>query len=532
MDQVLLVLATVLGDFLQFVGGPDQAVSLIGIFEKLCCTEDVVVRNSASVSITKILGLISPNKVDIFHAYYEMYQRLCNEDGEVFYGRMSASLISADIYRLAPAAERAAVLEIYGKLVTDEMSMVRKAAGQVIIKLTQSVTVEATNADLSNLMKQMLADEHASVKCLAFENLGVFCVQMKRLNLSQTGMLELAKVFHIGTEDPSWKIRHALAKSCKLYPTAFAASILTSDIFPGVITLAQDPEPDVRISALDGLALYLPHVGLGVFSNETAALCAHLLDDPVPGVRKALADACVDMAVELGKTEEAPVYAADAIVRLIQDEDPMVRLRVLKNLGKITRELPSLCQQRLTVHLVKMFKDGNWRVRKEIGHAMSLVIPDMGYEYFKENFLGEFLPLLKDDVDEVRSELATSLSVIAHTVPEAIFVEVFLPSIRQIVQEEYLKRLCILNSLSGLLYSQDYSEPFRAEVLQLIAKYAKDAVPNVRLKVAQLLGKCREAAPDSAEIKKKVHDILNDLCTDKDKDVKYFAEIAQKQCRW
>lgn len=71
LDQVLLALASKLGKFLPFVGGPDQAHSLIPIFEALCEVEEITVRNATVASISKILkhlGIVfSPTCVHCFH---------------------------------------------------------------------------------------------------------------------------------------------------------------------------------------------------------------------------------------------------------------------------------------------------------------------------------------------------------------------------------------------------------------------------------------------------------------------------------
>ena len=58
LDQVLLALASKLGKLLPFVGGPDQAHSLIPIFEALCEVEEITVRNAVVASISKILKLL------------------------------------------------------------------------------------------------------------------------------------------------------------------------------------------------------------------------------------------------------------------------------------------------------------------------------------------------------------------------------------------------------------------------------------------------------------------------------------------
>jgi serine/threonine-protein phosphatase 2A regulatory subunit A len=63
----------------------------------------------------------------------------------------------------------------------------------------------------------------------------------------------------------------------------------------------------------------------------------------------------------------------------------------------------------------------------------------------------------------------------------------------------------------------------------LIIATANDAVPNVRLRTAQVLGYASSKL-DIDQNRMQVRPILNELAMDKDKDVKYFATEALKIC--
>jgi hypothetical protein len=64
---------------------------------------------------------------------------------------------------------------------------------------------------------------------------------------------------------------------------------------------------------------------------------------------------------------------SDVIMRLIVDEDPLVRLRILKKMPLIVTEIPNLCTV-LTEHMKKMFVDPNWRIRKQLAIIMPVNI--------------------------------------------------------------------------------------------------------------------------------------------------------------
>ena len=430
MDQLLLIMASIMGEFLQYIGGPEYAYILTSLLERLCCSEDAAVRSTAASSTCKILSLLTSKHSNSIQSYFELYQRLSNEDGEVFYGRMSACQITADIYRLVSITERSVVIELYGKLVADELSMVRRGAGLVFLNLSAKIEQDFPINDIVNLMKTMTSDEHSTVRALAFENIGPFSSHMKRLNASNAVMSELAKTIKSAVDDPSWKIRQVLAKSCGLYPSCFPPTVLTTEIFSGVITLVQDAEPDVRISGLEGILPYVQAVGPTKFLFEFSPIVMHLVEDPIPGVRKALCEACVDIAALVMSDDSQQI--TDAISKLILDEDPLVRLRILKKINIIATETPLLCVK-LTESFKKMFKDSNWRVRKQIGYAMPSIVKHIGSDYFCDNFLNDFLPLLKDGVDEVRVECAKMLpSLISAASAVWVYDKIF-PTVRSLV---------------------------------------------------------------------------------------------------
>ena len=95
-------------------------------------------------------------------------------------------------------------------------------------------------------------------------------------------------------------------------------------------------------------------------------------------------------------------------MRLVVDEDPLVRLRIIKKLPIIATDIPNLCSV-LTDHMKKMFVDTNWRIRKELALVMPDILKSMGQDHFCDQFLDLFLLLLNDDVGEVRLACAESL---------------------------------------------------------------------------------------------------------------------------
>jgi hypothetical protein len=157
-------------------------------------------------------------------------------------------------------------------------------------------------------------------------------------------------------------------------------------------------------------------IPLPTFISEFLNIALHLLDDPYLTARELLAEVCIDIAAKAGADAlNGPLR--DAIMRLVSDEDPLVRLRILKKIPTIVTAVPALCTA-LTDNMKAMFVDTNWRVRKELALVMPSVYTHMGQDYFVDNFMPLFLVLLRDGVGEVRtlhpSAPVLSLSPLPH----------------------------------------------------------------------------------------------------------------------
>jgi serine/threonine-protein phosphatase 2A regulatory subunit A len=333
-------------------------------------------------------------------------------------------------------------------------------------------------------------------------------------------------VVKAAVDDPSWRVRLVMSRTYGSFATSFSAPDVSSDIYPGAISLIQDPEPDVRTTGLQCLGPFVSVVGASHFLMELIPVVVQLVEDPIAIVRKTLADVIIDVGAEVGP-ELVTQHIAEIVMRLISDEDPLVRLRVLKKLDVLASASPPLCTK-MSEPLKAMFKDSNWRVRKQLGVIMPAVARHLGPDYFTERFMGDYLLLLKDGVDEVREGCAGALANLvaasnANWVHEKIF-----PAVRAMATDEFLVRLSMLTALQGLIMLE-LPERFQTESLALIIGATNDKVPNIRLKAAKVLGvACGFIGPDNSRTR--VRPVLAELLNDKDKNVKYFAAESLKSC--
>lgn len=524
MDQVLLSIASKIGNCLTLCGGQDHAHVFIPIIQVLCNVEETSVRTATSQSINKILSQLKPlgqNSV-VAQAYLDMCTRLCVVDeSEVFYGRVSVCQILPQMYRILNEQDRTTLLDIYSKLVADESPLVRRAAGYVFLQTAEHADIAAANGDFLKIYLLMSVDEYPTVKDIAVGNIADFACILKKLEaetILNEQILPLIKSFY---EDPSWRVRQAIVKDYSKLATVFTVPDIANEIFGGLIKLLQDSEPEVREKAICSLLPFVSSVGSEVFIAQLMPVALVLVGDSMSVVRKALANSCVDIAAKIGP-EIVAQHMSDLILKLISDEDPLVRLRILKKLHIIAQEVPSLCT-RLTESLKKMYHDANWRVRKQLAIETPSIVKHMGPDFFKENFIGPFLELLIDGIDEVRIACSESISQISGLIHLNWVYDNLFPAVKSMATDAFLVRLSMLTAVSGIILSADLPEKFQTEALALIIGASKDKVANVRIRTAQVLGLiCKKIKVPS------VRSTLADLLVDKDRDVAYFATESMK----
>lgn len=524
MDQVLLAMSEKLGKFLPLIGGPEHSHVLIPIFEALCEAEEITVRDMAVSSICKILKQLGPTHKNAAQTYFELFKRTSNEEaGELFYARVSCCHIVPDLYRLLNDSDRISLKDMYNRLCKDELPIVRRAAATQFVALAEYLDPDVLSGEYMGLLHLLVSDESQTVQVIAIEHLSAYATLLKKhnqVNALTTEILPLVKNY---SDSPSWKLRQALSKNFGVFSSVFLPAEVSSDIFSCLINLIQDPEPEARSLAILEVLPFLEVVGTAQFIGELAPVAVQLIHDPMLNMRKLLADLCVDVAAKVGP-EAVAMHLSDLVMKLMEDEDPLVRLRIVKKLPLIAEEAPSLCT-RLTECLKALFTSPNWRVRKELLISMPSIVKHMGQDYYIDHFLGPTLLLLKDGVDEVRTACAAAVPLITLVSNSAWSYEAMYPAIRQMSSTDYLGRLSMISALEGLMKIESLSDKYHGEILSLLLHTAVDRVPNIRIRAAQALNSIMLVSHvnSNATYRSQVMNVLADLQKDKDKDVKYFA---------
>lgn len=501
--------------------------------------EETLVRNAAAASTAKILKTlendmnnsnINANNVNkgIIKEYLEMFKRLTIDDGsEVFYSRVSACMFAPQLLLTTnDMNDKSIIKEIYTKLSNDELSIIKRSVISSLIEFAANSDVDSRAGELLNILKHLVFDECAAVKIMAVEILPAYSKLLFEMKAFDIIVTEIAPLIKVAAEDPSWRVKSAVAKEFGTYAKLFPQENVLQ-IYRCGVTLMADDEPEVREFMSGNIFPYCTVIGVEQYTQALIPMLQLLYDDPVPEVRRVVASLVVDSAMAVG-TDSAANVLADLIVKTLADEDGSVRLSILAKLPRIADELPNLLT-RITSPLKSLYSDSNWRVRRAVVQGMPGIISSMGPEYFMSHFMSEYLQTLKDGVSEVRIGICDTFSqMIDACSGEWFFTNVF-PTIKQLIRDEYLVRLSIIGGLRAILRSSSsISESQQGEILVYIFGLTKDPVPNIRLRAAQALTSIIDDPSTDANRLQLIRPVMQELQADKDKDVKFFASTAFK----
>jgi serine/threonine-protein phosphatase 2A regulatory subunit A len=433
-----------------------------------------------------------------------------------------------ELYVLLNDADKAILREIYGRLCRDELPIVRRAGSLAFQNFCKLVDSEILSNEFLTLLKTILADESQVIQVIGVENLASYSTLLKKCNATAILSNEILPMVKNYSDDHSWRTRQSLVKGFGQFALVFLPAEVSSEVLTSLGHMALDPEPDVRTLAVQEFAPFLDVVGSTQFIAEFAPVAQQLVEDPVNQVRKLLSEICVDILGKVGP-EIVSAHLSDLIIKFMNDEDPLVRLRIIKKLNIVAEESESLCT-RLTENLKSMFNHSNWRLRKGLVEAMPSVVQHMGPDYFVDHFLNHSLLLVKDGVEEVRIASCEALAKIAAISDINWVYERIFPTFKSLANEDYLTRLTMMTALERFLALENVQDRFQSECVAQIISMSTDKVPNVRLRAAQALHYSLASASSSNHLgllKDQLLSALNDLQNDKDKDVRYFATHAK-----
>lgn len=134
-DEVLLALATSLGNMISQVGGESHAHCLLPPLELLLMVEEITVRDAASASVQTIADSLPDETIQ--NQYEAMLKRLATK--EWFTARISSASLMTRAYPRLTSSQQEEHIQLFAQLCQDETPMVRRVAAQHLGRMLENV---------------------------------------------------------------------------------------------------------------------------------------------------------------------------------------------------------------------------------------------------------------------------------------------------------------------------------------------------------------------------------------------------------
>lgn len=187
-----------------------------------------------------------------------------------------------------------------------------------------------------------------------------------------------------------------------------------------------------------------------------------------------------------------------------------------------------LLSQSLLPAITELAQDGKWRVRLAVIENSPMIARQLGVQFFDEKLINICMTWLGDSVYSIRRAAAQNLKQLSDIFGEEWCKRQIVPKIKELHDAAgYSKRLTALFAIQVLLQSVSAST-IQSSLLPLLAAMAKDSVANVRFNVAKILQTAAEAMKNMKPTGE-IPQLLRQLSTDVDRDVRFYAEQVQFQ---
>lgn len=527
-DEVLQVIAEKLGELVDYVGEETFVYVLLEPLELLVTVEESTVRDAAVKSIEKIIAKMPDDHLlDIFVPFIS---RLCAKDW--FTSRISAAALIHLAYPRLPEYVKVDFRKKFLKLCSDETPMVRRMAAANMGNLAKDSKVTEVQNEFMEPFHSFSNDEQDSVRlqvvyiCTAL--CAIFPTDMK-ISLVLPVVLKISG-------DSSWRVRWSLAR-CLPELSKASGEQAHESISRVLETLLGDTEAEVRSAATLTIPAVCSILPKSSVLSQILPATQRLVSDASEHVRASVAGVVNELASVLGRDDTLDSLLP-MLLTLLRDNTSDVRLNIISNLDALNRVIGvEQLSQSLLPAVVDLAEDPKWRVRLAVITHIPKLAQHLGGAFFSDKLNALCLTWLSDDVHSVRKAAAENLRALSDLFGEQWCRQQILPRLdRMHTHTNFLQRMTALYGAQVLVGCLS-SEVLHGELLPLVLDMAGDAVPNVRFTVAKTLQTITLASASSGTtgprsgFEQDISNAVAKLCTDSDRDVRFFAEKAAKDVR-
>ncbi|KAJ5795433.1 uncharacterized protein N7518_003973 [Penicillium psychrosexuale] len=542
-DEVLTALSEELGNFTEYVGGPEHAHVLLSPLENLAAIEEPLVREKAVESLNKVCEQLSESQVEEY--FVPLVLRLSKADW--FTSKVSATGLYSTPYKKATPALQQSLRQHFGALVHDETPMVRRQAANNLAKFVKEMQTQVIIDEIIPLFQYLASDDQDSVRLLTVDILIAIAEEIPKEQQPSHGVLltSLRNLF----EDKSWRVRYMVADRYEKIAKAVHEEVVTRDMVPAFVKLLKDTEAEVRTAIAGQIPGFCNLIDRDTLLNEIMTSVEDLVSDPSQHVRAALGTQISGLAPILGK-EETIAHLLPMFLQMLKDEFPDVRLHIISKLEQVNKVIGiQLLSQSLLPAIVQLAEDKQWRVRLAIIEYIPLLASQLGVEFFDEQLSDLCMGWLGDTVFSIREAATENLKKLTEVFGVEWSKASIIPKVMAMGQHpNYLYRMTTCFAVSTLTPVVNL-EIIESSLLPILERLVTDEIPNIRFNVAKsyavLIVTLRRLPADKTlvEVEKSEEPIapsprsleliqsrvvpsLEKLQEDDDVDVRYFATTA------
>ncbi|RKF63741.1 Protein phosphatase PP2A regulatory subunit A [Erysiphe neolycopersici] len=543
-DEVLMALSEELGNFVEYVGGPEWGHVLLSPLENLAAIEELLVREKAVQSLNKICEQLSPQQVEGF--FIPLTLRLSKADW--FTSKISATGLYNTPYKKSAPPMQEQLRNHFGMLVRDETPMVRRQAATNLAKFVKDMPSIIIIEEMIPLFQHLASDDQDSVRLLTVEVLIAIAEAVPKEQQSSHGVLLTALRKLI--EDKSWRVRYMVADRFeKASNTNEYDEVVSRDLVPAFVKLLKDNEAEVRTAISGQIPGFCKLINRTTILNEIITTVEDLVSDTSQHVRAALGTQISGLAPILGKQETID-HLLPMFLQMLKDEFPDVRLHIISKLELVNQVIGiELLAQSLLPAIVQLAEDKQWRVRLAIIQYMPLLSGQLGVQFFDEKLAALCMGWLGDTVFSIREAATHNLKKLTEVFGVEWANQAIIPKVMAMgAHPNYLYRMttCFaITTLSTVVSLEIISK----SILPIMDKLVDDGIPNIRFNVAKSYSELisvlkrlpdegtvytleKSGIPSSPStegqllIREKILPNLEKLQKDDDVDVRFFATTA------
>ncbi|KAI0304580.1 ARM repeat-containing protein [Russula brevipes] len=517
-DEVLLALADELGkSFEEYIGGKEHAHVLLGPLENLSAVEETLVRDKAAESITKIAAVLTPQQVE--QHYIPLLNRLSH--GEWFTSRTSSAALYAPVYSKVSPTIQDELRKGFAALGSDDTPMVRRAAAKWLGAFAKNLSKQHVLSDGLNIYRRLQADDQDSVRLLTVEDLVVIAQQLSPAEVKD----QLLKQIRQSVSDKAWRVRYMAASHFNALSEAVGVELVREELVNHYVQLLKDNEAEVRTAAAGQIPGFSKLLEPEVVIARIVPFVRELCQDGSQHVRAALANQITGLAPLLGHGPTIE-HLLQLFLHLLKDEFPDVRLNIISKLEQVNEVIGiQLLAENLLPAIVELAEDKSWRVRQAIIEYIPLLATQLGKDLCM-SWLGDTVYSIREAATINLKKLTEVFGVDwarAQIVPKVVAMG---------SHPNYLYRMTTVQAIGTIAPSLNI-DIVCDEIIDALLRLANDPIPNIRFNVArslEVVATTYGGRPTGKELaQQKIVPVLEELTSDQDADVRYFATLASQR---